>query len=954
MARGNTYPQLAFWDILDNDFGQSPMVCPVCHTENLDDAMTCTSCSSSLNLVLGESPYTHHKFESSEAPTLAPSSHMGSAVVSSGGGRFSGSSTFSAAAAAPSPDFGPRYRLEGKLGEGGMGSVYKAYDLELDRMVALKVIRGDLMTNAEILQRFKQELLLASRISHKHVLRIHDLGLSAGVKFISMAFIEGRNLAEVIRDQKVLPVERAVEIGKQICQALAAAHHEGVVHRDLKPQNILLDASGCVYVSDFGLAKSLEADAIAATAMTSAGQVLGTPRYMSPEQVECGHIDGRTDIYSFGLMLYEMVTGDLPFQGNSLQLMLGRVQSMPRHPTLLNAKLPPYLAGIIMRCLEKDLARRYQTFSEVLDDLEHQQFTPAGKAPARERAGKWSPKIVALVAAAVLVAAVSIRYVPLLRSIRVSLGNSTSQAGDKRIAVVPFRVVGADEKLNGVAVGVAEAVNTRLFKVKGLTVSSLAAAASANSSAPPEKLSRDLGANLLLLGTVTGGADGKISFDLRLWDASQKSITWTDQVPGVTGDVLTLEDEVFAKVSKALNVNPDLELVAHPTENVGAYDFYLRAQSIMRDAKDVKQVQSAIDLYQQAGKADPRFALAFAGLADAQIQMYQKEKDANWANQAVAAARHAAELNPQLPEVHFSLGSAYAVIGHTVEAVDQIKQAIQLMPNSDDGYRRLGGAYAASGKMSDAIDAYKKAVQINPYYWINYNRLGVAYYTSGDYENAVAAFRKLTELEPDNGYGYGNLGGAFLLAGKFQEAVPPLSKSLEIAPTPSRYSNLGTAYYYLGRYDLAISLFQKAVDAAPASWMYVGNLADAYRMSGKREVAIGLYDKAIVLGKKDLQVNQRNAMTLGGLGLWSAKRGQIDEGIRLIRAARTIDQNAVDLMYFEAQIDTFAHDFPAALSSLQSAFQKGMRPAIALAEPDLQSLRSNPEFQKLVSKFSHL
>lgn len=931
------------------------MLCPVCHTENLDDAMTCSSCSSSLNFVLGQPPSKLQSFESFDAPTMPPSSRLNSPVMGSGGGRFSGGTPFSAAAAAPSPDFGPRYRLEGKLGEGGMGSVYKAYDLELDRMVALKVIRGDLMANAEILQRFKQELLLASRISHKHVLRIHDLGEGAGVKFISMAFIEGHNLAEVMQEQKVLPVARAVEIGKQICQALAAAHHEGVVHRDLKPQNILLDQSGCVYVSDFGLAKSLEADALAATAMTSAGQVLGTPRYMSPEQVECGQIDGRTDIYSFGLMLYEMVTGDLPFQGNSLQLMLGRVQSMPRNPTLLNAKLPPYLAGVIMRCLEKDLTRRYQSFSDVLEDLEDEQFTPPGTVPGRGRGGRWWSKTATLSVAGILlvvIGLVSIRYVPLLRNIRVSLGNSSSQSEGKRVAVVPFRVVGTDEKLNGVAVGVAEAVNARLFKIKGLTVTSMAAAATANASAPPEKLSRDLGANLLLMGTLTGGADNKISFDLRLWDANQNRLTWTGQVPGMTGDVLTLEDEIFAEVSKALNVNPDLELVAHPTENVAAYDLYLRAQSIMRDAKDVKQVQSAIDLYQQAGTADPRFALAFAGLADAQIQMYQKEKDANWANQAVAAARHAAELNPQLAEVHFTLGSAYSVIGHTVEAVDQIKQAIQLMPNSDDGYRRLGGVYASSGKMNEAIDAYQKAVKINPYYWMNYNRLGIAYYSSGDYEGAVAAFTKLTELEPDNGYGYGNLGGAFLLAGKFQEAVPPLQKALEIAPTPSRYSNLGTAYFYLGRYDLAISLFEKAVQAAPASWMYVGNLADAYRMSGKHDVALSLYDKAIALGKKDLQVNQRNAMTLGGLGLWSAKRGQIDEGIRLIKAARTIDQNSVDLMYFEAQIDTFARDFPAALSSLQSAFEKGMRPAIALAEPDLQPLRSNPDFQKLVNKFS--
>ncbi|HKR30842.1 MAG TPA: protein kinase [Terriglobales bacterium] len=879
--------------------------------------------------------------------------------MASGVGRFSAGAPFSAAAAAPSPDFGPRYRVEGKLGEGGMGSVYKAYDLELDRMVALKVIRHELMANAEILQRFKQELLLASRISHKHVLRIHDLGEGAGVKFISMAFIEGRNLAEVMQEKKVLPVHRTVEIGKQICQALAAAHHEGVVHRDLKPQNILLDQAGCVYVSDFGLAKSLEADALAATAMTSAGQVLGTPRYMSPEQVECGHIDGRTDIYSFGLMLYEMVTGDLPFQGNSLQLMLGRVQSMPRNPTLLNAKLPPYLAGIIMRCLEKNTARRYQTFDEVLDDLEDQQATPPGKTPSRGRSRLLSAKHLMVAAAGalcVIVVLALFEYLPVLKGTRILFGNSAGRAGGKRVAVLPFRVVGDDPKLSELALGVSDALNSRLFKVKGITVASSAAAAAVKASDTPEKLGRDLGSNLLVLGTLTGGANDKISFNLKLWDAARNDVSWTNigDVPGVSGDVLTLEDEIFTEVSKALNVGHDVDpsLVVHPTENVGAYDLYLRATSILRDAKDAEQTQKAIDLYQQAGQADPRFALAFAGLADAQIQMYQKKKDANFASQAVTSAKHAAELNPQLPEVHFSLGSAYSVIGHTVEAIDQINQAIQLMPNSDDGYLRLGKAYSAAGNSTEAIKAFKKAVEINPYYWMNYNRLGVAYTAAGDYESAVEAFRKVTDIEPDNGFGYGNLGNTLLFMGKFHDAVAPLERALRISPTPARNSNLATAYYYLHQYDLSIELFNKAVQLAPDSWMYVGNLGDAYRLAGKREIAAGIYDKAINLGNKDLRVNPRNASTMGGLGLWYARKGDVQQGLRLIADARSIDPNNVDLMYFQAQIAAMANDKPTALAALGAAFKKGLRPAFALAEPDLRSLASDPQFQQLIREYS--
>ncbi|HVH87601.1 MAG TPA: protein kinase [Terriglobales bacterium] len=939
------------------------MLCPVCHTENLDDAAKCSSCTSSLSFaqeqILGAASEDRRLFESFDAPTMAQSSSAKPAILR--GGLNSGASAAAAPSPAkiePAPDFGSRYRVEGKLGEGGMGSVYKAYDLELDRKVALKVIRQEQMTNAEILQRFKQELLLASRISHKHILRIHDLGEAGGVKFISMAYIEGQNLAEMLWDQKIVPLQRAIDIAKQICQALAAAHQEGVVHRDLKPQNVLIDHAGCVFVSDFGLAKSLEADALAATAMTSVGQVLGTPRYMSPEQVECGEIDGRTDIYSFGLILYEMVTGGMPFQGNSLQLMLGRVQSMPRNPSLLNAKLPAYLAGIIMRCLEKDPARRYQTFSEVLDDLDAERATPPGKTPVRRRLTGQSSKFAVIAVSSVLIIAVAlaaVRYLPILRSIRILIGSSAAQVGGKRLAVVPFRVVGTDEKLNEVAVGVVEALNSRLFQLKGVTVASSSAAANANPSAEPEKLGRDLGANLLLLGTLSGGAGDKISFDLRLWDGSQNRLSWTKQISGMTGDVLTLEDEIYNEVVKGLNLTPDVDasVAAHPTENVGAYELYLRATTMMRQAKDPEQVQSAIDLYEQASKADPRFALALAGLAEAQIAMYQRKKDASWANQAVESARRAAQLNPELPEVHFSLGSAYSVIGHTVEAVDQLKQAIQLMPNSDEGYRRLGAVYASSGRVSDAIASYKKAVEINPYYWMNYNRLGVTYQGSGDYENAVTAYRKVVELEPDNGYGYGNLGSNLLLAGKFQDAIQPLQKALQIAPTATRYSNLGIAYYYLQQYDLATSLFEKAVQLAPASWMYAGNLADAYRLSGRKEAAAGTYEKAIVLAKKELVVNPRSAITMGGLGLWYAKKGDVAQGERLIEAARSIDNSSVDLMYFQAQIAALRNDRDSAINALKQAFDKGLRPAIAVAEPDLSTVKQEPRFRQLVQEYSH-
>ena len=265
-----------------------------------------------------------------------------------------------------------------------MGAVYKAHDSELGRMVALKLVHPELATSPQIMQRFKQELLLASKITHKNILRIHDLGDVDGVKFISMVFVEGSDMARVIEKSGGLTIERALKYAKQLCGALQAAHDEGVVHRDLKPQNVLIDQADNLYVSDFGLAKSLGADL---TAMTRVGQVLGTPRYMSPEQVEAKDVDHRSDLYSLGLIFYEMFTATLPFRAEStLQLMYKHVNEAPLDPRMACPGLPPYIANVIMKCLEKDPAKRYQSAHEILADLESQS-APAPSPPSGTTSG---------------------------------------------------------------------------------------------------------------------------------------------------------------------------------------------------------------------------------------------------------------------------------------------------------------------------------------------------------------------------------------------------------------------------------------------------------------------------------------------------------------------------------------------------------------------------------------
>jgi len=854
---------------------------------------------------------------------------------------------------------GGRYEILALLGEGGMGAVYKAKDREVERTVALKLIRPEMASNPSILARFKQELMTAHQVTHKNVIRIYDLSEADGVKFITMEFVEGSDLRGIQKQQGKFTPEEAVEIIRQVCMALDAAHTAGIIHRDLKPQNIMRDKAGRILVMDFGLARSLESEG-----MTQTGALMGTIEYMSPEQAMGKPLNQQSDLFAVGLIFYELLSGRMPFKAETaMASLLMRNQERAVPLSEIDATVPAGLSDIVSRCLERDLSKRYASAAEIIADLDAWQgkmpvmASIIMQAPPKPRPFPW--KWVAPGAAVVLVGGILV--VPQTRHMIfgphaavgpaiVSTPGVPPLAQGKYVAVMPFKFIG-DPSINYIPDGLGEALSTKLFQLKDVHLASTDAARKMDANASTTQIAKKLGANMLVQGTVQGSAN-ELRITVKLENAAENKTVWNEEFTGVPADLLALEDRISGKLVSALGENAsDLsatDATAHPTDNADAYDLYLRGKNALRGQLDPKNFQTAIDYFDQSLKKDPNFALAYTGLADASLRMYSAKKEASWTEKALTAARRAVELNDKLPEAHMTLGTVYRTTGQNNQAITELKRGLELAPNSDEAYRRLGNAYAAVGQKELAIEALAKAGELNPYYWANPNSLGQAYLSFGDNERALKEFQKVVQLEPENYSGYTNIGACYSQMGRYEDSIGAYQKALQLHPDPKIYSNLATALFSLKRYSEAVPMYEKAVAMDPSDQGFMGNLADGYRWAGQQDKANETYKKAIALCNKDLQVNPRNATILQQMALYYAKSGDINKGRELLKRAGSIAPGEPELFLAEATLDTLANQQAEAVAALKKAIQKGQPASDIESDPEFAPLRQRSDYQALI------
>jgi tetratricopeptide (TPR) repeat protein len=456
------------------------------------------------------------------------------------------------------------------------------------------------------------------------------------------------------------------------------------------------------------------------------------------------------------------------------------------------------------------------------------------------------------------------------------------------------------------------------------------------------KLAKALGVTILIKGTLQASAD-RIAITMRAEDIGKQRTLLTKEFRGVRQDLLTLEDEIFDALAGALAIQQSVEerarSTARPTQDLGAYELYLKGVSVLRGKRDAATAQEALALFESATKADPAFALAYTGIADACMRVFLATKDREWTQRALGAAQQAEQLKRDLPEAHYSLGVVYSTMGRTAEAIGELQLALKLAPNSDEGLRRLGLAYKNAGRLDEAAAAYGQAVRVNPYYWRNYDLLGGAYFRLGDNAKALAAYTEEAKLEPGNSRGWSGKGAANYRLGDWNAAIAAFQKAIELDPQPLYYSQLGTAYFFLGRYADAAKTFETGLEKAPDDPVLNQYLADAYKWSGQPDKAAAGYTKSIELAFRDLKASPKSKELLALLGVSFAKKGDAAQALEFIRQARQIDREDNDLMYKEATVHTLAGRLPEAFASLKEALRRGYSAHEADADPELKPLR---------------
>ncbi len=856
------------------------------------------------------------------------------------------------------------YRVLRRLGAGGAGEVFEAEDSRLGRRVAVKLVQPELASDPDAIERLRREARALASLAHPGIVTIYAIEEVEGRVFLVMERVEGSTLAERLR-RRELSAEELLELALHLTEAMAAAHGRGVVHRDLKPGNVMVGLDGRLKVLDFGLARLVEPlDSQVPTALgsqlTQAGATLGTWHYMSPEQIRGEEADTRSDVFALGVMLYEAGAGHRPFPGPTAADVADAIlRHEPAPLSQLRPDLPNSFTDLVQWCLEKDADARPSDARAVHDALagllragERDAQAPATRVGPGAGVESLPPQPPPRSRRRIRLAAVSVVALAVV-AVAAYYGLRSPPPIPTAVAVLPFANLTGTPDLDHLARGIPAGLISRLGQVSGLEVLGRSESwGAAEKSGSAEQLASRLGVASLVEGELHGG-ESDLRVDVKLTDGSTGLVVWSQGFTGTEKALFDLQRKIATSVVRVLAVPLSRaerrRMARNPTSSLAAYALDLRAEQSLARATDPQGVELASAQFREALRRDPSFALAHAGLAEALVRLHEGRPDVELLAEADRHAHRALELDPGLGLSHVALARVARAQGHPESAIEELRKVIPSLTQPDEAYRELAAAYGQMGDLKQKEDSLRLAISSAEDYWLNWEKLGAFLLRQGRYDEARSALERSAALAPEGvKWPELNLAVLELFQTHWRAAVEAFEKVGGPTNDPLLAANMATAYFYLGRMKEAEALYRRAARLDPEDFKIQRNLGDVLQREGKHAAALSAYHEAQHLVEQRLEQTPGDAELRVWKAVYAAKAHRCPEALETAEALESELTPAGEDARALAQAYALCGAADRALGALEAAIESGIPPESIRQDDEFESLRKDARFQRLV------